>query len=79
MSYNDIVEQFKSYSVSHPNLTNFWISYLGLKKRHCDNEPPDLSESELDHCYYVLEKLSAGFGDINNDDLIRLMLYKFSL
>jgi hypothetical protein len=79
MSYNDIVEQFKLYSISHPNITNFWISYLGLKKRHDDNEAPDLSDEELDHCYYVLEKLSAGFGDINNDDLIRLMLYKFSL
>lgn len=79
MSYNDIVEQFKLYSTSQPNITNFWISYLGMKKRQSDDEPPELSEEELDHCYYVLEKLSAGFGDISNDDLIRLMIYKFSI
>jgi hypothetical protein len=30
----DIIEKFNLYRESHPNLSQCWIAYLGLKKRH---------------------------------------------
>ena len=30
----DIIEKFNMYRESHPNLSQCWIAYLGLKKRH---------------------------------------------
>lgn len=80
MSYNDLIEQFKSYRMSHPNLSNCWISYLALKKKHYQSgRASALSARELNCCYYVLAHLLAGAGDIENNDLVRLMLYKFSM
>ena len=34
----DIIEKFNMYRESHPNLSQCWIAYLGLKKRHYDGE-----------------------------------------
>jgi len=74
-SFNHLISQFNSYSITQPNISACWISYLGLKKRHYEN--PD--DALLKHCSLVLEHLSAGQADINRDDLLRLTLYKYSL
>jgi hypothetical protein len=72
---DQIMAQFESYRITHPNLIQCWLSYLGLKKRHCEAHQVD-----LEHCLHVLSKLSAGLMvDVDKDDLVRMMLYKCSV
>ena len=74
-SFDHLISQFNLYSITQPNLSACWISYLGLKKRHYEKVDANL----LQQCSLVLEHLSAGQADINRDDLLRLTLYKCSL
>jgi hypothetical protein len=67
-----IIERFKTYRMSHPNLSQCWLSYLELKKRHYDDF--DLSEGER-----VLSFIENGCTDLNRNDMIRLFLYKHSI
>jgi hypothetical protein len=71
-SAKDLIEQFNMYRYSHPNLSQCWVAYLGLKKRHCDAHLQG-------HCNKILELLAAGQADLKEPDLIRLLLYKHSL
>jgi hypothetical protein len=69
---NDLIKKFNMYRNSHPNLSQCWIAYLGLKKRHYD--------AHLEgHCSRVLELLAKGHPDLKEPDLIRLLLYKHSV
>jgi hypothetical protein len=71
---DNYIEQFKSYRITHPNLSDCWISYLGLKKRHYEQFPQTF---EANQCAHVLQKLAEGGRDFEKDELILLTLYKF--
>ena len=67
-----IIERFKTYSISHPNLSHCWVAYLELKKRHYADF--DLSEGER-----VLACIENGCTDLKRNDMVRLFLYKQSI
>jgi hypothetical protein len=67
----DLIEQFNLYRYSHPNLSTCWIAYLGLKKRHYD-------ENIRIKCVHVLGLLEDGCADLKKEDIVRLLLYKQS-
>ena len=67
-----IIEQFKKYSISHPNVSYCWISYLELKKKHYDAITVKQSN-------YVLSMLENGYTDLNEKDILSILLYKQSL
>lgn len=73
----DIIEKFNMYRESHPNLSQCWIAYLGLKKRHYGANYAD--ERTLAQCDSVLETLKNGCADWNQKDIISILLYKQSL
>jgi hypothetical protein len=81
----DIIENFNMYRESHPNLSQCWIAYLGLKKRHygasatSDGEANYADERTLAQCGFVLESLKNGCADWNQKDIISILLYKQSL
>jgi hypothetical protein len=68
----DLIERFKLYRHSHPNLSQCWISYLGLKKRH-------YAKKMIDQCNSVLAVLENGYSDWSENDILRVLLYKRSL
>jgi hypothetical protein len=67
-----MIELFSSFRSSHPNLTDLWITYLELKKRHCSNK--DIEQSLL-----VLYNIAAGCKDLKREDIVRLLLYDISI
>lgn len=67
-----IIEQFKLYRVTHPNLSRCWLAYLELKKRHCD-------EKAIAHGNRVLEMIRHGCADWRDNDILRVLLYKRSV
>ena len=68
----DLIEQFNVYRYSHPNLSQCWLAYIGLKKRHYN--------AHLEwQCNKVLDQLAKGHPDLKEPDLIRLLLYKHSV
>jgi hypothetical protein len=67
-----MIDQFKLYRESHPNLSQCWITYLGLKKRHYDEETTH-------QCNAILESFKNGCPDWNQKDIISILLYKQSL
>lgn len=70
---DSIIDQFKMYRFSHPNLSQCWIAYLELKKRHYDAGHHD--ENLSNHCFQVLDLLANGSADLPHDDIVRLLLY----
>ena len=71
-----LIEEFNLYRDSHPNLSQCWMSYLGLKKRHCD----EVSLAAITHqCREILWKCENGCKDLEADDIVRLLLYKGSV
>jgi hypothetical protein len=68
----DLIETFKLYRSSHPNLTSCWLAYLELKKRHYD-------EQMVQQCETVLARIANGCADFTNEDIVRLLLYKRSV
>jgi hypothetical protein len=64
----DLIEKFNLYRSSHPNLSECWIAYLELKKKHYD---ADL----LQKCSSVLAKFEEGCSDIKRADIIRVLFY----
>lgn len=78
-SAEELITQFKRYCVSHPNLANCWIAYLGLKKRHWhenDIAEQDLAEQDLaDQALFVLNSFEQGNPDLNKNTIISLLLY----
>lgn len=72
------ITQLNSYRITHPNLTNCWLSYLGLKKRHyVEGHRVEVPPADLIRCEYVLQQMSAGQTDFNSDDLVLLMIYTY--
>jgi len=69
---DEIIDKFKTYSISHPNVSKCWIAYLGLKKRHYD-------EHLKQQCMRTLSLIENGFADILEKDIISVLLYKQSL
>jgi hypothetical protein len=69
---DELIEQFNLYRNSHPNLSQCWIAYLELKKRHYD-------ELIAQQCRAVLELLALGYLDLKEEDIVRLLLYKRSV
>ena len=69
---DSILERFKHYRISHPNLAHCWLAYLELKKRH-------YSEMDLSQGCRVLACIENGYPDLNRNDMIRLLLYKHSI
>jgi hypothetical protein len=67
-----ILDKFKYYRNSHPNLTNSWVAYLELKKKH-------YSEMDLSHGRSVLACIENGYPDLNRNDMIRVLLYSHSI
>lgn len=74
---DSIIDQFKMYRFSHPNLSKCWLAYLELKKRHYDEGHYD--ENLSNHCLQVLDLLANGYADLPNDDIVRLLLYYNSI
>ncbi len=68
----DLIEKFNSYCISHPNLTECWLTYLELKKRH-------YSEPLVEQCEQVLTQMASGCDDLKQEDIVRILLYKRSL
>ncbi len=68
----ELIQQFKLYRASHPNLSHCWIAYLELKKRHYDG----FIEQQ---CRTVLGLLEQGYADLKEEDIVRLLVYKQSL
>ena len=68
---DSILERFNYYRISHPNLSNCWLAYLELKKRH-------YSEIDLSQGCRVLACIENGYPDLNRNDMIRLLLYSIS-
>jgi len=66
-----LIQQFKLYRASHPNLSHCWIAYLELKKRHYDG----FIEQQ---CRAVLELLEQGYPDLKEEDIVRILMYKQS-
>jgi len=69
---DSIIEEFKQYTSSHPNLSHCWLKYIGLKKRHYD-------DNLIKECRYVLNMLDGGFSDFAQEDILRILLYKRSV
>lgn len=67
-SAEELIIQFKRYSVSHPNLANCWIAYLGLKKRHWHS-------AIAKQAIYVLHSFEQGKSDFKKNDILSLLLY----
>ncbi len=67
-SAEELITQFKRYCVSHPNLANCWIAYLGLKKRHWR---ADIANQAL----FVLNSFEQGNPDLNKNTIVSLLLY----
>jgi hypothetical protein len=67
-----MIDLFNSFRHSHPNLTDLWINYLGLKKRH-------YTDADLDQGLLVLYNIAAGCKDLKREDIVRLLIYDVSL
>ena len=67
-----MIDQFKMYRTTHPNIAHCWLAYLELKKRHYD-------ENLSQQCIRVLDLLANGYADLQHDDIVRLLLYKRSI
>jgi len=76
MENNDLIEHFKLYRHSHPNLSQCWIAYLGLKKRHCGEFSLDAVDRQ---CREILNQCENGCKDLDTNDIMRLLLYKRSV
>lgn len=71
--YDYIINKFKVYYYSHPNLSKCWISYLELKKRNYGgNQDRDI----FDQANRVLNSIEHGHADISENIIINLLLYK---
>ena len=64
-----IVNKFKDYQSSHPNLSNCWLAYLELKKEHYG---PGLAGQ----CSHVLAAIENGYADLSQREIMLLMLYQ---
>jgi hypothetical protein len=69
------IEEFKMYAQSHPNLSRCWINYLELKKRHYDGRAAEI----LNQSSAVLNWCEKGCSDFEENDIIRILLYKRSV
>jgi hypothetical protein len=67
-----IIDLFKLFCNTHPNIAHTWIAYLGLKKRH-------YAKDDIEQAMSVLNNLYLGLKDIKRDDLMRLLLYSASM
>ena len=61
-----LINDFQDKTVSHPNLSTFWIDYLTLKK-HNINKLITQGKSTL--------KLMESVPDVNMDDMLLLILF----
>lgn len=71
MSYREIIRKFKSYRKTHPHLSNLWIAYLGLKKKHC--------EELIQQAHKVFAAFEKGQNDIKKKDIVSLLLYSMMI
>ena len=71
MSYREIIQKFKSYRKTHPHLSNLWIAYLGLKKKHC--------EELAQQAQKVFAAFENGQADIKKKDIVSLLLYSMMI
>jgi len=72
MDFETLIDNFKLYRESHPNLANFWVAYLGLKKRHYGESLAQQGKSVLDWC-------ERGCADVSYNAIVRILLYKNSM
>lgn len=71
-SAETMIELFKLFQFSHPNISLMWITHLELKKRH-------YIKNDEDQCIKVLCELAAGRRDLNVADIARLIVYEMSV
>ena len=67
-----MIELFKLFQFSHPNISLMWISHLELKKRH-------YTKNDEEQCIRVLCELAFGREDFKVADIARLILYEISI
>ena len=72
MPFETLINKFNLYRVSHPNLSNLWLAYLGLKKRHYDENVARQGEQ-------VLEWIENGYADVSYNAIVSILLYKQSM
>jgi hypothetical protein len=73
-----MIDLFSSFRTSHPNLTDIWITYLGLKKRHCGVNAT-INSRDIDHGLLTLYNIAAGCKDLKREDIVRILLYDASI
>ncbi len=66
------IDRFKSYRDSHPNLSQCWLAYLELKKKHYD-------KNMTIQCAVVLRELENGHADLKTKDIVSLLLFTQSI
>ena len=66
----DIVERFKLYRISHPNLVNCWLAHIELKKIQYEEHTYLIAQARG-----VLDSFDNGHCDIAQDDITRIILY----
>ena len=71
-SAETMIELFKLFHSSHPNISLMWITHLELKKRH-------YTKNDEDQCIKVLCELAAGKEDLKVADIARVIIYEMSI
>jgi hypothetical protein len=69
MDVTALINEFHLYRTSHPNLSDFWMAYLELKKEHCGETLAKQAEE-------ALAAIRNGQADLQMRDIISLLMYK---
>lgn len=69
--YDTMIEKFKSYTETHPNIANMWIDYLGImKNKH---------NKIMTQANYTLSLLSEKISDVELNNILLLTAFMKSL
>ena len=69
--YDDMIEKFKSYTETHPNIANMWIDYLEIMK---NKHNKIMTQSN-----YTLSLLSEKIPDVDLNNILLLTAFMKSI
>ena len=81
-NFDTLINKFKENSLTHPNISRFWITYLELKKKSYEMllEQGLSVIEQIQPCDSILEEDSNNaIKDIEIKDLINMMIIKMIL
>ena len=81
-NFDTLFNKFKENSLTHPNISRFWITYLELKKKSYEMllEQGLSVIEQIQPCDSILEEDSNNaIKDIEIKDLINMMIIKMIL